>query len=269
MISDIIEICESNNIEGFLVTMDIEKAFDSLDHNFLIAVLKKFGFGNNFISWIQLLLNNQQSCVINGGKTSQYFRLGRGARQGDPISAYLFVLCLEILFIMIKKEKNIRGLNIFDHLFLYTAYADDTTFFLKDKDSINHLSDIFNIFSNFSGLKPNTSKSEIAGIGVLKGVQMAVCGMKCIDLTNDFIKILGTCFSYNEKLKKEKNFYNIICGIHGVLRLWGMRNLTLEGRIVVFKTLALSKLVFQALVTKIPHDVIRELEKIQKFFFME
>ena len=42
--------------------MDIEKAFDSLDHNFLLIVLEKIGFGNNFISWIKVLSSNQESC---------------------------------------------------------------------------------------------------------------------------------------------------------------------------------------------------------------
>ena len=53
-------------MEGFLVTVDVEKAFDSLDHKFLIVVLKKFEFGQNFILWIELILKNQESCVING-----------------------------------------------------------------------------------------------------------------------------------------------------------------------------------------------------------
>ena len=67
LISDIIEITEIGNVEGFLVTMDIEKAFDSLDHNFLISTLEKYGFGQNFIIWVKILLNDQESCVINGG----------------------------------------------------------------------------------------------------------------------------------------------------------------------------------------------------------
>ena len=67
LISDIIEITEIENVEGFLVTMDIEKAFDSLDHNFLISTLEKYGFGQNFIIWVKILLNDQESCVINGG----------------------------------------------------------------------------------------------------------------------------------------------------------------------------------------------------------
>ena len=61
------------NTEGFLVKVDIEKAFDSVNHLFLIAILEKIGFGTEVIEWIKLLLNNQESCVINGGKTSKYF----------------------------------------------------------------------------------------------------------------------------------------------------------------------------------------------------
>ena len=60
--------------------------------------------------------------------------------------------------------------------------------------------------------------------------------MKCIDLRNEAIKILGVYFSYNQKIKDDKNFYNIVSNIQGVLNLRRMRNLTLEGRIVVVKT---------------------------------
>ena len=88
-------------------------------------LLLKDGFGDNFIDAIKILLNNQESCVIKGGYTTKYFKFERGARQGDPISAYLFILTLEIFFIMIKTNKNTHGLNIFDHEYLYTAYADD------------------------------------------------------------------------------------------------------------------------------------------------
>ena len=83
-------------------------------------------------------------------------------------------------------------MTIFDYNYLYSAYADDTTFFLKDIISIKHMVDTFDFFSYFSGLKPNLRKSEIAGIGVLKGVQVAVCGMRCIDLNMNTLKILDT-----------------------------------------------------------------------------
>ena len=108
---------------------DFEKAFDSLNHKLIITVLEKFGFGDNFIDWIKILLKNQESCIINGGDTTKYFDLERGARQGDPMSAYLFILVLEILFVLLKSNQNIHSMAIFDHKYLYTAYADDKTSF--------------------------------------------------------------------------------------------------------------------------------------------
>ena len=78
-------------IMGYLLATDFEKAFDSLNHNLLIAVLEKYGFGHDFIDWIKILLKNQNFCLMNGGQTRHYFNLKRGTRQGDPISAYLFI----------------------------------------------------------------------------------------------------------------------------------------------------------------------------------
>ena len=49
-------------MEGFLVMMDVERAFDSLDHKFLISFLKKLGYGQNFVSWIKMILKNHQLC---------------------------------------------------------------------------------------------------------------------------------------------------------------------------------------------------------------
>ena len=77
--SDILEISNTLALEGFLVTVDIEKAFDSVNHCFLLQILRKFGFGIDFVSWIKTILNNQESCIINGGKTTKYFKLERGA----------------------------------------------------------------------------------------------------------------------------------------------------------------------------------------------
>ena len=127
LIAHIIEITDVLNKEGFLVTMNVEKVFNSIDHTFFISVLKKFGFGNNFVSWIETLTSKQESCVINGSNAIQCFHLEKGARQGGPILAYIFILALKVLSFLVRNHKDIKGL--FDHLFSYTAYADDTTFF--------------------------------------------------------------------------------------------------------------------------------------------
>ena len=90
--------------------------------------------------------------------------------------------------------------------------------------------------------------------------------MKCTDLINEAIKVLGAYFSYNQKIKDDKNFYNI-SNIQGVLNLWRMINLTLEGRIVIFKTFAILKIVFLALLTKIPHKLSKSQRKYKNLLF--
>ena len=173
--------------------MDTEKVFNSLDHDFLCSVLRKFRFGKNFIKWIKILLKDQLLCVINCGTSTQYFKLEMGAYQGDPTSAYLFILTLEILFLLIKKHSEIKGIKIFEHCFLYTAYADDT--FFSERFTIYGIpSWTIQYFFRFLRIKKSPTKCEIAGIGSLIGVQLAVCGMKCIDLRNEAIKILRTYF---------------------------------------------------------------------------
>ena len=137
---------------------------------------------------------------------------------------------------------------------------------LRDKRTIKELISTFATFSKYSGLKPNHEKYEIAGIGVRKSVKVTVCGMKCIDLCNDTIKITGIRFSYNKKKRNEKNFLDSMTKIQNVLKVWGMLRLTLEGKIIVFKTLAISKIVFLSFISKVPSEIISELERIQKTF---
>ena len=155
LISDLLKMGEVLNKESFLVTIDTGKAFDLVNHHFLIAILEKIGFGTELIEWIKVLLNNQESCVINAGETSKYFKLERGTRQDDPISAYLFVIVLEVVFRIIKVTSNIEGFEIFQKKFIYTVYADDTTFFIKNTESVINIVEIFKHFSQFSGVRPN------------------------------------------------------------------------------------------------------------------
>ena len=158
-------------------------------------------------------------------------------------------------------------MNVCNNDFLYTAYADDTTFFLQNEKSATEVLNNFNIMSQFSGLKINKSKCEVAGIGVMKGVKVALCGVECVNLLTNTIKILGIYFSYNKKLENEKNFLDHITKLQKVINIWKMRNLSLLGKITIFKTLALSKIIHLALVTNVPTATIELLSKIQKEFF--
>ena len=84
LISDFF-VNEKFKTKSYLVTIDIEEVFGSFDHSFLLIKLEKFCFGTNFIDWIKIFSNDQELCVINGGVTPQYFKLEKGAQQGDPV----------------------------------------------------------------------------------------------------------------------------------------------------------------------------------------
>ena len=86
---------------------------------------------------------------------------------------------------------------------------------------------------------------------ILKGVQVMVCGLRCIDLNNDSSKVLGTHFSYNEKLKEEKKCYKTLTDTQRVLKIWKLRNFKLKGKIVIVKIIAISKIVFQSIITTV------------------
>ena len=104
------------------------------------------------------MLKNQELCIINGGQTTNYFKSKRCARQGDSLSAYLFILVLETAFIQIKTKLNIKSLNVCNNDFLHIAYADNTTFFDKMKNRTTEVLNNFNNISQFCGLKVNKSK---------------------------------------------------------------------------------------------------------------
>ena len=95
---------------------------------------------------------------------------------------------------------------------------------------------------------------------------MKLCGMECIYLTNNSVKILGIHISFNKKIEDEENFIKRFKKIDIVLKIWRIRNLTVQGKITIFKTLAISKVIHLALVTNIPQVIIDQLNKIQKYF---
>ena len=126
LINDVLEFTDHDNIEAILFSVDIKKAFDSIDHSFLFSALTYFGFSDEFIQWVRTLVNNAESCVMNNGHSTGYFLLERGTRQGDPLSAYLFILALETLFIQIRNNPEIHGIESDDVTIKLSAYADDT-----------------------------------------------------------------------------------------------------------------------------------------------
>ena len=101
------------NIPGSMIFIDFQKAFNSLEWNFLFSCLEAFGFGPEFIWWVRTLYHNIESCVINNGLATDFFSLERDVRQGDPLSPYLFVVAVETLALALKSvAKKQNSFNI-------------------------------------------------------------------------------------------------------------------------------------------------------------
>ena len=104
LIYDIMQYTEENNIPGLLLSVDFEKAFDSVSWPFIYKVMEFFGFGNSIISWIKTFNNNLKLSLNQCGNLSSFFNIDRGCCQGDPVSTFLFTLCAEILDIMFRNN---------------------------------------------------------------------------------------------------------------------------------------------------------------------
>ena len=81
LVSNLLEISDKLKLDGLLATIDIQKAFDSVDHAFIVSALERYCFGHRFVRWVKSLLKNQESCIINGNNTTKYCKLEKGTRQ--------------------------------------------------------------------------------------------------------------------------------------------------------------------------------------------
>ena len=264
-IFDIMDFTEKNNIPGLLIFIDFQKAFDSLEWNFLFHCLDAFNFGPEFKCWIKTFYKNIQSCVINNGLSSEYFYLTRGVRQGDPLSPYLFLLAVEILAIAVRDNVEIKGIAIEQQETKLLQYADDTTAVLSNIESAHRLFQLLDDSKKLSGLKINRSKTEGMWIGTLKDSEMKPLGIKW---PQDPIKALGVFFSYDKQLLYLKNFSDKLDDIKKLINIWSSRGLSLYGKVTIIKTLLLPKIVYLSSVLPTPKNFIKELNRlIYKFLW--
>ena len=95
-----------------MLAIDFKKAFESVNRRFVLETLSAFDFGPSFIRWIRTFYQNMTNSVMNNGFSTGPFNILRGVRQGDPLSAYLFIICLEVFAISIGENKNIQGILV-------------------------------------------------------------------------------------------------------------------------------------------------------------
>ena len=239
-ILDVMDYTKKENIPGILLFIDFEKAFDSLNWNFLLRCLDVFGFGPSLIKWVETFYANISSCLLNNGFCTPYFELQRGVRQGDPLSPYLFIIAAEILATAIRNRSDIKGIKLGQNEFKLVQYADDLTVFVPDIESAKRVFELLDFFETCSGLRVNFSKTEAMWIGSCWHNTGNPLGLEWCNS----VKALGIVFTYNEADLMQKNFYDKLKDIRLQTRLWSCRGLSLYGKITIIKSLLLPKMLY-------------------------
>ena len=265
LIYDIMHYTEKMQIPGLLILIDFQKAFDSISWNFIYKTLAFLGFTDEFMRWIKLFNTDIKATVLQSGFTSEFFDIGRGCRQGDPISTYLFIISAQILNLLIVNKSDIRGITIKDFEFKISQFADDTTLILDgSRKSLLAALNILELFGTLSGLKINSDKTKVIWIGKKKYSQENLIP-KRFDWQSTKFNLLGLKFSVNLSEMLDLNMSDKIFQIKGEIAKWSKRHITPLGRVVVIKTIFLSKL--NHLFSSLPSPHNSTLQKLNDIFY--
>ena len=270
---DIFQWAKEKKRSGILLLIDFEKAYDSLSFEYIDKCLKFFNFGDTVIRWVNILLKNFSGVINHCGNISKRFNIGRGARQGDPIASYLFIICIEILALQLRSDPTIKGFDLENNnlrtsndrkVHLLELYADDCSIFLQPSaESLRRVVESLNSFFKISGLKISVAKTKAVWFGSECDTKAPICTDLNLDWSNNF-KLLGVEFD-NKLENMHTNFDIKLREIEKLFSCWMHRNLTVYGKIVVVKTLALSKLSHLALV--LPTLEKQHLKKLERLVF--
>ena len=258
LIQDVIEYSQKKQNDAYLISLDIEKAFDSVEWEYLDKVIEEMDMQGYLHNWIKLARSNMEIKINNNGWVSKAIKVTRGLKQGDPLSPYLFLISIEPLAQKIRDDPDIKGIKIADKECKLSQYADDTTIYCTDQNSIPKIIQTLDQFYKISGYKNNTQKTAVLGLGKNKDIVMEKFGLK---LTNT-ITILGMEIMADLEKMRDINIINKVKKMRQVLNIWSTRNLSLMGRIAIVKTLGISLLTYHMMNLEMPNTGLKALEKI-------
>ena len=143
-----------------IISRDAEKAFDKIQHPFMIKTLQKMGREGTYLNIVKAIYDKPTANIIFNGEKLKAFPLKSGTRQGCPLSPLLFNIALEVLVTAIREEKEIKGIQIRKEEVKLSLFADDIMLYIENpKDSIRKLLELIIEFSKVAGYKSNTQKS--------------------------------------------------------------------------------------------------------------
>lgn len=246
---------------GLMCKLDMEKVWDHVNWDFLVAILAKMEFGHKWIKWC---ISSSSFSILINGTLSGFFQNSRGLKQGDPISPYLLLKAQEGGFIsgFMIGGRGGDGKEI-SHL----LFADDTIIFCNaSQEQVTHFCWLLMWFEAMSGLKINLEKNEVIPVGKVDLLEELAyeIGCKVGKLPSSYLGLpLGA--SHNSMVVwdgVEEHFQRR-------LSLWKKHYLPKGERLTLLQsTLASLQIYFMSLFT-IPRLVKLRLEKIQRNFFME
>ena len=261
-IRDLIQYANNKKIQSFILNFDQEKAFDKVDIKFLLKTLKKFNFGDNFISIITTLYTNIKSTIINNGFLSETFAIERGVRQGCPLSLPLYCIIAEVLATNIKtcqficgfptpgKKQNIK----------LSQYADDTTIICTNTQSIHHIFNIFHQYEIATGATLNQNKTKGLELG---GFNHNLHNIPFpITWEQHGIKILGIKFHNDNLYMSNLNWSEAITKLQNKSNFLQFRYLSFKGKALLINTILLSKIWFLANIFIIPIWARKKINQI-------
>ena len=162
-------ICKSINVihhinklkdkNDMIISIDAEKAFDKIQHLFMIKSLQKTGIEGTYLNRVKAIYKPTANMSLNGEKLKA-FPLRSGTRQECPLSPLLFNIVLEVLATAIREEKEIKGIQIGKEEVKLSLFANDMIRYIGNpKDTIRKLLELISEFSKVAGYKINTQKS--------------------------------------------------------------------------------------------------------------
>ena len=143
-----------------IISIDAEKAFDKIQHSFMIKTLQKMGIEGTYIKIVKAIYKKPTANITLNGEKLKTFPLRSGTRQECPLSPLLFNIVLEVLATAIREENEIKGIQIRKEVVKLSLFADDMILYIENpKDSIRKLLELISEFSKVAGYKINTQKS--------------------------------------------------------------------------------------------------------------
>ena len=216
-------------IQGYLLTIDFLKCFDRIEYGSILGSLNLLGFGKKYQEWCKLLMTEFESVTSNNGFFSEYINVERSCHQGCPATPLFYLACGEVLSREIRKNSNIKGITLNGLEHIIAQFADDTQFFLKNKESLQEVVKTLDIIEANIGLKVNYDKSNIYRIGNVEKLHTE----QPIVWDPGGLEILG--FSVTNTV--QENYSTIISKAQAILKTWYARQLTLMGKVMIINTL--------------------------------